>query len=853
MAIFRNSNDSPNLAEIDVEEDNIFSCQVNTSGSAVMAYKITIYSGDGSETLYEGNATDLGSRIKNKGTLAVSLGPDQFGDGIVNGEDYQWTIRSYDAQVGSTARPDTVVCTGYLVGSTRYVIWTRNNDKIETDMYVEFKTTGPDQMMPVPDPNPDNIVLPEAEEEYRERHKISWVDSELGWDEDFTKIELDDSFKYNYIDGTSFSLYRCSDQHTATSVFVDPNDDLERGNFIAVGSQEKKKIIGYSEETGEVRVQEPFTTIPTNGETATIYDSEGTELSTTVVGGTAITDATFTVITNRWDDTAHRLFIQPNINIKPDLTNPNELVFDVSKTRVDIIKTTSTTVVPGKTTDITFDKLDNTQWLLKYMNVPDGSTPPIIPKTTYTVYTDFQDSMPNSIFYARKTPTITMQYKNYTDSIDVPFQNISDASYVPWRDIQFQTLWSSENNVQVKYYQYTLYDSEGEMVEQSDEIYDTELYWYFRGFQTSDYETAPVPYTIAIKIVDEYDKEFNVEERFRVFYNTEQGIVPLNVTFNCDEHAMDIVASSPVYVETTDADGKTTVDMDDLDNNEDFLRIPAGEILNYTNVINPEKTPIIIPETFSYFTQFQITGDFLDEIPSGGELMVLEIAHKNPQGGNDVFQMTLGSFDSYYVTDDGTIVKNEDQFKFRFYKNEDTTPLTCFNGGTEDFYNIQLNDEYQEFVTAVNPRYAVQDSSLYTFITNFPLRPDPDVKYLLTNDIVYNGKIYYQGAYQNTGKGWQPITTEEYFFVETLNQIPGFTFDDLNVPTNARDADGNSLLYTDENNIWVDTGDYSDKINKDALNKKWFSLYLIVNNENTQEDGTGEVVTCEIEINNERL
>ena len=233
--------------------------------------------------------------------------------------------------------------------------------------------------------------------------------------------------------------------------------------------------------------------------------------------------------------------------------------------------------------------------------------------------------------------------------------------------------------------------------------------------------------------------------------------------------------------------------------------------------------------------------------------MVLEIAHKNPQGGNDVFQMTLGSFDSYYVTDDGTIVKNEGQFKFRFYKNEDTTPLTCFNGGTEDFYNIQLNDEYQEFVTAVNPRYAVQDSSLYTFITNFPLRPDPDVKYLLTNDIVYKGKMYYQGAYQNTGNGWQPITTEEYFFVETLNQIPGFTFDDLNVPTNARDADGNSLLYTDENNIWVDTGDYSDKINKDALNKKWFSLYLIVNNENTQEDGTGEVVTCEIEINNERL
>ena len=78
-------------------------------------------------------------------------------------------------------------------------------------MYVEFKTTGSDSMMPILEPNVDNIVLPEDDEEYVERHKITWVDRELGWDETFTKIELDDSFKYNYVDGTSFTLYRCSD------------------------------------------------------------------------------------------------------------------------------------------------------------------------------------------------------------------------------------------------------------------------------------------------------------------------------------------------------------------------------------------------------------------------------------------------------------------------------------------------------------------------------------------------------------------------------------------------------------------------------------------------------------------
>ena len=875
--ILKPSNFQPNLQEIDVEQDNIFSCQVNTSGSAVMGYKMQVLSIDGGTTLYDGNATDLGSRIKNKCTLAVSMGPDQFGSGIVNGKDYQWNFRTYDAQIGSTTQPDTLVCTGYLVGSTKYVIWTRNNDAIQNDMYVEFKTTGSDSMMPILEPNVDNIVLPEDEEEYVERHKITWVDRELGWDETFTKIELDDSFKYNYVDGTSFTLYRCSDQHTLTSVYVDPNDNIERGVYIELNGDIKRKIIGYGEETGEVRVQEPFTSIPTNGTTFKLYSAETTtdesgtsstvytELTGTtdqVVGGTPITNATFTVITNRWDDTAHRLFIQPNINIKPDLTNPNELVFDQTGVRVDIIKTTSTTVIPGKTTDITFDKLDNTQWLLNYMNVPSG-TPSIIPKSTYTVYTDFQDGMPYSIFYARKTPTITMQFKNYTDGIDVPYTNISGISSVPWRDIQFFTNWASENNVQVKYYQYKLYDEQGDLIAQSEETYDTELYWYFRGFQTSDYETAPVKYTIEIVIVDEYDKEFTTREDFNVFYKTEQGIVPLSVVLNCEEHALDISATTPVYVESTDADGKETVTGENVNTQNNYLNIPAGKILNYTNVINPEKTPIELPETFSFLTQFQITGDFLDVIPSGGETMVFEIAHDLSNGSSDVFTLTLGSFDSYYVTPDNTIVKNEGQFKFRIYKNNDTTPLTCFtamvqgeDGNYEqvkqDYYNIQLNDIYQDFVSAVNPRYALQDSSEYTIVGAFPSRPQTGVKYLLTNDVLYSGVLYYQGAYEwiATSSSWRPITSDEYFFVESLSQIPGFSYDDLNAPSNTRNSDGNGLLYTEENNIWVDTGDYSDNMNKEALNKKWFTLYLIV--DNTDSD-VGEQVNCEIEINNTKI
>ena len=65
------------------------------------------------------------------------------------------------------------------------------------------------------------------------------------------------------------------------------------------------------------------------------------------------------IITNKWDSETKRLFIQPNINIKTDDTNPNEIIF-ADGTRMDIIKTTSDEIVEGKTVDITIDKLDNT-------------------------------------------------------------------------------------------------------------------------------------------------------------------------------------------------------------------------------------------------------------------------------------------------------------------------------------------------------------------------------------------------------------------------------------------------------------------------------------------------------------
>ena len=484
MAIYKPSNLDPDLKELDIlnPEGNIFSCQVNTSGSSAMASKTQIVSPQG-ELIFQSDAKNLKKRIPNKNFLSqkilcrederekkIFIDNDtvgkslEEGQDLTNGKDYQWNIRIYENTVGRThnEKPNTLVCSGYLTGSTTYVIWLKNtsgvkNEQVKMDRYVEFKTAAghsSDVMFPILPPNIDNKALPT--EEFVERKKISWVEDELGLDKDFIKIELEDKLEYSYKDGTPFLIYECSDKHGYRNFYADPNDNIILGNFVEICSEDgqtivetKRKIVGYSNDTGEIRVQEAFSSIPTNGLTYKLYEynitsGEYTEKSFNVsnkIGGAPIyqTGTTpFTVYNNKWEVNGDkRLFIQPNINIKTDDTNPDQLVFDLGGQTININKKESTVgqYIPNKKTDITFNKLDNSQWLLicdsdSTSDVIDITA--ITPKNTYKVYTDFMDSIPNAIFYARTLPEIDLKVRDIhgasITSAYTPYnQNISDA------------------------------------------------------------------------------------------------------------------------------------------------------------------------------------------------------------------------------------------------------------------------------------------------------------------------------------------------------------------------------------------------------------------------------------------
>ena len=830
MAVYKPSQFIPSLDEIDANQNNTFSCQVNTSGNPAKAYKLDILSIDGETTIYDGAATNLSSQVLNKGRLQIpNVSNTTSGmSKLVNGKDYQWGARIYDAIVGSTAQPKTLVCSGYLVGSTRYVLWTTTDytttpDALVMDRWIEFNMSNQSNYLPVPIPNPDNMVLPTGA--YRERKQISWVENELGWNKNFIKIELEEPFTYNYKDETEFQVYLCSDQHTQTSVFIDPNDVIERGYYIEIYTPDgqtlletKRKIMGYGESTGEVRVQDPFNSIPVNGQIFKIYSydyvtatyTEQSFTSSNKVGGAPVA-GTFKVVNNRWDSSKKQLFIQPNVNIKTDITNPNEIVFDNNGARVDINKTISTTVVPRKTTDTTFNPLDNSQWLLTSGTSPTSIIPSVSPKSYYKVYSDFMDTFPFSVFYARTTPTRVLQFKNANEmvGVDNPFITVNNDTAINWRDVTFNTTWNQIEGVEVKYYHYYLYDTNGDLVIESDDIYNSIMEWTFRGL-TSGTETQPEHYSIKIKIVDQYDKEFTNEASFLVYYEVEQGIIPLDVSLNCDEHGMLVVPQAPVYVLTKDDGNMPTVDSRDLNSIEDYLQIPAGEVLNYVCMDDAEQTPIVITPDFSYFTKFQLTADFLKNIKKNNEETILKIAHATDISTGVAkdsveYSLKIGGFETFYQDDNGVFHLNPNVGQIKLYKENNITPIACFDGKSS--YDLFENDVDKKLKKPTKVKYALQDAS-YGAYKSYEYLPRPyagnlelntDTIYTALNDSIFSGEIYRAGALYkwNGGNGYVQVTDSQYVYVETLNQVEGATYDSLGVPETCRSSDNITVGWTE--------------------------------------------------------
>ena len=111
-----------------------------------------------------------------------------------------------------------------------------------------------------------------------------------------------------------------------------------------------------------------------------------------------------------------------------------------------------------------------------------------------------------------------------------------------------------------------------------------------------------------------------------------------------------------------------------------------------------------------------------------------------------------------------------------------------------------------------------------------------------------NDSLYSNAEHVTANINGTDYSIPSFIYIENKSQLSELPSDiEFSFPPNCIDS-SNDLQWTDENNVWIDMPNYFNDINKKALNKKWFMLYLIVN---TNDDGT-EDITCEIKINNNR-
>lgn len=140
------------------------------------------------------------------------------------------------------------------------------------------------------------------------------------------------------------------------------------------------------------------------------------------------------------------------------------------------------------------------------------------------------------------------------------------------------------------------------------------------------------------------------------------------------------------------------------------------------------------------------------------------------------------------------------------------------------------------------------------------------IRYVLTQDYIYGNHLYERGrvfVYTVPEDGsdgqWELINDKEFLFVEKWEQVPGYDYDSLYTPKNARYTGSNaslktSWMYTEAGNIWLDDFNISADSAITSLANKWFISYLVIDRIDRAigDTETEERVRTYIQMSNER-
>ena len=239
----------------------------------------------------------------------------------------------------------------------------------------------------------------------------------------------------------------------------------------------------------------------------------------------------------------------------------------------------------------------------------------------YQVYSDFIETIPDYIVYARENPTVSIN--NVPTSLTLKYHT-------------FQGVYTQSDNVPIVYHQFDLYirndDGTNKLVNSSGKVYSANLSYTYDGFRTGN--------TYLIKLAVENDMGIVAETdlyTFSVSYDIVEYLQQPRAVFDSKQNAINIAWVTPVEHSATSSSGGFTYLYDTPYSGVNSL---------YTNGYTVDwQTPdglCVLPNDFNITLQFSPdSGFFYDENGAYKERVILVDTEVDGNGNSGKFQIII--------------------------------------------------------------------------------------------------------------------------------------------------------------------------------------------------------------------
>ena len=257
-------------------------------------------------------------------------------------------------------------------------------------------------------------------------------------------------------------------------------------------------------------------------------------------------------------------------------------------------------------------------------------------ETQYYVYSDFIETVPDYVFYARQTPTVSI------NAISNP---------VTSRHYDFQGVYSQSDNVPIIYYIYNLYmrnnDGSFSLIDTTDRVYSARL--------TYSYDSLRSGNVYAIELIVENDMGTIVSTNqieFNVSYDIIEYLQQPTATFDSSKNAVNISWTAPVeHTATTNSIINNTPVNPNYLYNVPYTGVNSLYTNGYTATWSSESGLFEMPSSFNITMQFSPDEDFFfDENGHYYNLMPIISTLTEESNGNGAFGIIIDEKSLVYLT-----------------------------------------------------------------------------------------------------------------------------------------------------------------------------------------------------------